>query len=138
MAEDQIVQGIVLATTACHTFAWTWKYFVAWTCCCLKVYFSSASSVCFSKACLSIFISIRYTQIKTNKVVHNAGFQVYPLLSSSIGVSPLHGLTVASLRITQIYITIDKVKIKPYLATPLPFHRLNLLIRWLLPFTKAA
>ena len=23
MAEDQIVQGIVLATTACHTFAWT-------------------------------------------------------------------------------------------------------------------
>ena len=23
MAEDQIVKGIVLATTACHTFAWT-------------------------------------------------------------------------------------------------------------------
>ena len=23
MAEDQIVQGIVLSTTACHTFAWT-------------------------------------------------------------------------------------------------------------------
>ena len=23
MVEDQIVQGIVLATTACHTFAWT-------------------------------------------------------------------------------------------------------------------
>ena len=23
IAEDQIVQGIVLATTACHTFAWT-------------------------------------------------------------------------------------------------------------------
>ena len=23
MAEDQIVQGIALATTACHTFAWT-------------------------------------------------------------------------------------------------------------------
>ena len=23
MAEDQIVQGIVLATTACHNFAWT-------------------------------------------------------------------------------------------------------------------
>ena len=22
MAEDQIVQGIVLATTACHTFVW--------------------------------------------------------------------------------------------------------------------
>ena len=23
IAEDQIVQGLVLATTACHTFAWT-------------------------------------------------------------------------------------------------------------------
>ena len=23
MAEDQIVHGIALATTACHTFAWT-------------------------------------------------------------------------------------------------------------------
>ena len=30
--------------------AWTWKYFVAWTCCYLKVYFSSASYVCLSKA----------------------------------------------------------------------------------------
>ena len=26
------------------------SYFVAWTCCCLKVYFSSASYVCLSKA----------------------------------------------------------------------------------------
>ena len=25
------------------------SYFVAWTCCCLKVYFSSASYVCLSK-----------------------------------------------------------------------------------------
>ena len=23
IAEDQIIQGIALATTACHTFAWT-------------------------------------------------------------------------------------------------------------------
>ena len=30
--------------------AWTSKYFVAWACCCLKVYFSSASYVCLSKA----------------------------------------------------------------------------------------
>ena len=44
--------------------------------------------------------------------------EVYPLLSTNIGVSPLHGLIVASLRINQIYIKIDKVKIKPYLATP--------------------
>ena len=57
-------------------------------------------------------------QIKTNKVIHNAGSKVYPLLSTNMGVSPLHGLIVASLRINQIYIKIDKVKIKPYLATP--------------------
>ena len=50
MAEDQIVQDIVLATTACHTFVWTRKYFVAWTCCYVKVYFSSTSYVCLSKA----------------------------------------------------------------------------------------
>ena len=42
MAEDQIAQGIVLATAACHT--------LTWTCCYLKVYFSSASYVCLSKA----------------------------------------------------------------------------------------
>ena len=29
--------------------AWTSKYFVAWACCCLKVYFSSASYVCLRK-----------------------------------------------------------------------------------------
>ena len=29
--------------------AWTWKYFFPWTCCCLKVYFLSASYVCLSK-----------------------------------------------------------------------------------------
>ena len=64
---------------------------------------------------LSIFISIRYMQIKTNKVIHNAGSKVYSLLSTNMGVSPLHGLTVASLGINQIYTKIDKVKIKPYL-----------------------
>ena len=50
-------------------------------------------------------------------VIHNAGSQVYPLLSTNIGVPQLHGLIAASLRINQIYIKIDKVKIKPYLAT---------------------
>ena len=35
--------------------------------------------------------------IKTNTVVHNAGPQGYPLLSTNVGVSPL--LIVASLRI---------------------------------------
>ena len=29
--------------------AWTSKYFVAWAWCCLKVYFSSTSYVCWSK-----------------------------------------------------------------------------------------
>ena len=51
--------------------------------------------------------------IKTNTVVDNADPQGYPLLSTNVGVSPL--LIVASLRINQIYIKIDKVKIKPYL-----------------------
>ena len=32
-----------------------------------------------------------------------------------MGVSPLHGLIAASLRINKIYIKIDKVKINPYL-----------------------
>ena len=42
--------------------------------------------------------------MKANKVIHNAGSQVYPLLSPNIGVSALHELTVASLRINQMYI----------------------------------
>ena len=58
---------------------------------------------------------------KTSKVIHNARSQFYPLLSTNMWVSPLHELiaTMApcSLRINQIYIKIDKVKIKPYLAT---------------------
>ena len=53
--------------------------------------------------------------MKTNKVIYNAGSQFYPLLSTNMGVSPLHGLILASLRTSQIYIKIDKVKIKPYL-----------------------
>ena len=42
--------------------------------------------------------------MKTNTIIHNAGPQGYPLLSTNVGVSPLHGLIVASLRIHQIYI----------------------------------
>ena len=49
IAEDQIVQGTALATTAGRSFSWTLKYFVAWICCYLKVHFSSASYVCLSK-----------------------------------------------------------------------------------------
>ena len=60
-------------------------------------------------------IAIPYTYIKTNKVIHNAGSRVCPLLSANMGASSLHGLIVASLRINQIYVKIDKVKIKPYL-----------------------
>ena len=86
------------------------SYFVAWTCCCLKVYFSSASSF-EQDISRSMFISIRCT----NTAVHKAGPQGYPLLSTNVGVSPLHGLIVASLRINQIYIKIDKVQVKPYL-----------------------
>ena len=63
-------------------------------------------------------INIKLIASIKNKVIHNAGSRVYPLLSENMVVSPLHGLIVASLRINQIYIKIDKVKIKPYLATP--------------------
>ena len=54
-------------------------------------------------------------QLKTNTVIHNAGPQGYTLLSTNVGVLPLHVLSVASLRINQIYIKIDKGKIKSYL-----------------------
>ena len=63
----------------------------------------------------AMFISIRYTQLKTNTVVHNAGLHRYPLLSTKVGVLLLHVFIVASLRINKIYIKIGKVKIKPYL-----------------------
>ena len=52
IAEDQIEQGIVLATTFYHTLLLGLES----TCCYLKENFSSASYVCFS----SIFISTRY------------------------------------------------------------------------------
>ena len=80
----------------------TWKYTVAWKLCLFQ------QDICHS-------ISIRYMQIKTNTLFHNAFPQVYPLLSTNMGVSFLHGLIVASLRINQIYIKIDKVQVKPYL-----------------------
>ena len=53
--------------------------------------------------------------MKTNTLVHTACPQVYPLLSTNVGVSLLNALIAASLRIHQIYIKIDKVKIKRYL-----------------------
>ena len=80
----------------------TWKYNVAWKLCLFQQYISRS-------------ISIWYILIKTNTLVHNAWPQVYPLLSTNMGVSLLHELIVASLRINKIYIKIDKVKIKPYL-----------------------
>ena len=45
----------------------------------------------------------------------NANSKVYPLLSTNMRVSPLYGLIVASIRINQIYIKVDKVKIKSFL-----------------------
>ena len=70
-----------------------------------------------------MFVSVRYMSlyiitIYVNKNKHsryNACPQEYPLLPTNVGVSLLHGLIVASLRKNQIYIKIDKVKIKPYL-----------------------
>ena len=116
IADKQIVQGIVLATTTCHTLLLDFKVL-----CCLGLLL--LESIFFKcKLCLfeqdisrSMFISIRYMQIKTNTLVHIACPQVYPLLHTNLGVSSLHGLFVASHKINQIYTKIDKVKIKPYL-----------------------
>ena len=73
-----------------------------------------------------MFVSARYMSLYINKIyvnknqhvlvlVHNACSQVYPLLSTNMGVLLLHGLIVDSLRIKQIYIKLDKVQGKPYL-----------------------
>ena len=63
----------------------------------------------------SMSISIRYMYIKTSNHVYNACPQVYPLLSTNVGESPLHGLIVTHFRINQIYIKTDEIKMKPYL-----------------------
>ena len=63
----------------------------------------------------SMSISIRYMYIKTSNHVYNACPQVYPLLSTNVGESPLHGLIVAHFRINQIDIKTDEIKMKPYL-----------------------
>ena len=63
-----------------------------------------------------MFASARYMSLCINTIYVNKNqhsLKVYPLLPTNVGV--LHGLIVASLRINQIYIKIDKVKIKPYL-----------------------
>ena len=49
--------------------------------------------------------------MKINTVFHDAGSQCYPLLSTNVVVSPLHGLIVATLIINEIYLKLDKVKI---------------------------
>ena len=65
-----------------------------------------------------IYINTIYI-IKTSTVVHNAGRQSYLYYPQMWGYHPSMGalspFIVASLRINQIYIKIDKVKIKPYL-----------------------
>ena len=58
--------------------------------------------------------------LKTNTVVHSTGLQDCPLLSTNVGVSPLYGIIVASLRINKIYTKIYKIKIKPYLHQTIP------------------
>ena len=67
-----------------------------------------------------MFVSIRYMEIKSNTLAHNACSQVYPLLTINVVVSLLHGLIVAKIRINKIYIQIDKVKVKPYLHKTIP------------------
>ena len=118
IAADPIVQGIVLATRTCHTSLLGLES----TLFCLDFLLLERiflkCKLCFFEQGISrsIFISIRYTYIKTNKVIHNPGSQVVLyILPTNVGVLPLHGLIVASLRTNQIYIKRDKVKIKPYI-----------------------
>ena len=89
-------------------------------CCLGLLLLQSISFQC--KLCLSeqdisrsMSISIRYMYIKTSNHVYNACPQVYPLLSTNVGESLLHGLIVAHFRINQIYIKTDEIKMKPYL-----------------------
>ena len=89
-------------------------------CCLGLLLLQSISFQC--KLCLSeqdisrsMSVSIRYMYIKTSNHVYNACPQVYPLLSTNVGESPLHGLIVAHFRINQIYIKTDEIKMKPYL-----------------------
>ena len=75
-----------------------------------------------------MFVSARYMPLyintiyvnKTNTFVHNACPQVYPLLSTSVGVSLLHGLIVASLRINQIYLKKSSPKAISTLTKTIP------------------
>ena len=98
------------------------SYSVAWTCCCLKVYLQNLKVY----GCLKVmFVSARYkllyiyiNTIYVNKKQHSCSSHLSPSLSFSVhkcGVSLLHGLIVASLRINKTYIKIDKVKTKSYL-----------------------
>ena len=85
IADKQIVQGIVLATTTCHTLLLDFKVL-----CCLglllleSIFFKCKLCLFEQDICRSTFVSIRYMQIKTNTLVHNACPQVYPLLSTKM------------------------------------------------------
>ena len=115
IAEEQIVQGITLATTTCYTFLLGIQIsvllglVVAWK------YVLSASCLFEPDKSRSIFISTRYLQTRTSTLVHNTCPHFYLLLYTNVGVSHLHGLIAARLRTNQIYRKIDKVKIKLYL-----------------------
>ena len=109
ISEEKIVQGIQLfATTASHTLLLGLKITKS-----AKYIFQV--QVMFVLARYNSFYIYINTILKTNTVVHNVGPQGYPLLSINVGVSPFYGLIVASPRINQTFIKIDKVKIKPYL-----------------------
>ena len=96
--------------------AWTSKYFVAWACCCLKVYLQNLKVYCFKVMLVSVRYKLLYIYINTiyvNKNQHSRSQHLSSSLSFIIhkcGVSLLHGLIVPSLRINKIYI-----KIKPYI-----------------------
>ena len=108
IAEDHIVQGIVLATTTCHSLLLelestlllvlvvTWKYV-------------------FQVLVMFLWATHKWLYIHNNAIYVNKNQQSLTFIIHKYGVSPLHGLIAVSLRINQIYIKRYKVKIKPYL-----------------------
>ena len=71
----------------------TSKYFVAWACYCLKVYLYNLKAHCCLKAMFvsarykSLYIYINTIYVNKNQHSHSSRLQVYPLLSTNVGVS---------------------------------------------------
>ena len=114
MAEEQIVQGNVLAMATYHTLLLglestlllglvvAWKY----------IFQAQVNFVWARYKSLYIYINAMYVN-KNQQQCWSPGLSF--IIHKWEGLLLLHGLIVASLRINQINIKTDKVKLKPYL-----------------------